>query len=171
MGFSGSGKTYFIENAIKLLKEKLNYNVSVIKNIYHHQIDEAGKDSYKFSEAGAHCVITRNIFNETTIFMKKEIDMEQLIDWFSKYPFVSDLVFFEGFRTLNYPSIICVKDLEEIEAQLLKDPHLSKVIKMISGLICTKKSLKEKYLDLPIIDIKKDFKSFLEIFNIKKNSN
>ena len=152
----------------------MNYNVSVIKNIYHHQIDEAGKDSYKFSEAGAHCVITRNIFNETTIFMKKEIDMEQLIDWFSKYPFNSDLIFFEGFRTLHYPSIICVKDLEEIEPQLLKDPHLSKVIKMISGLICTKKSFKEKYShqkDLPIIDIKKDFKSFLEILKIKEKSN
>ncbi|MHA2399095.1 MAG: GTP-binding protein, partial [Promethearchaeota archaeon] len=33
IGYSGSGKTYFIMNAIKLIKKQLSYNMAVIKNV------------------------------------------------------------------------------------------------------------------------------------------
>ena len=45
IGYSGSGKTYFIMTAVNYIKKQLNYNVSVIKNVKHHQIDKEGKDS------------------------------------------------------------------------------------------------------------------------------
>ena len=60
IGYSRSGKTFFILNAINLLKKNLNFNVAVIKNIHDHQIDEEGKDSYEFSRYGAKYSITKN---------------------------------------------------------------------------------------------------------------
>ena len=50
IGYSGSGKTHFIQKAIKRLKTEFNFEVVVIKNVHQHKIDEEGKDSYKFSE-------------------------------------------------------------------------------------------------------------------------
>ena len=47
IGYSGSGKTSFIVNAIKLLKINFSYSVVVIKNVKHHSIDKKGKDSTK----------------------------------------------------------------------------------------------------------------------------
>ncbi len=161
IGQSGSGKTGFILNAIKMLRENFNFQTAVIKNIHEHQIDKQGKDSFKFIEAGANYAITRNIYNENTIFIKKQIKLLKLIDWISTGPFKIDMIFTEGFRTLEYPSILCVKELEEIESQLTPN------VKMISGLICGKKELTDYNLNIPIINIERDFQKFLTIFNIK----
>jgi len=157
---SGTGKTHFISNAIKLLKKHLNYETAVIKNIHEHEIDERGKDSYKYCEAGAVYSVTKNINNENTIFLKKKIEIEDLINWLDQGPFKIDIFFIEGFKNLNYPSVLCVKDFNEIEDKLGKN------IKMISGLIC-KKNDEIRELEVPIVDIEKDFEKFLNIFNIK----
>ena len=61
VGYSGTGKTQLILNAISLFKENLNYKVAVIKNIHEHEIDKKGKDSYKYAEEGATFSITKNI--------------------------------------------------------------------------------------------------------------
>jgi len=45
IGYSGSGKTYLIEKIIRKLKVELNLEVSVIKYIHEHRVDEKGKDS------------------------------------------------------------------------------------------------------------------------------
>lgn len=160
IGFSGSGKTYLILNALKLLRSTLNYKVAVIKNIHEHQIDKKDKDSYKFGEAGAYFSITQNINDETTIFLKKKISSEKLIEWLLKGPFNVDLIFFEGFRKLNYPTILCLKNWEELESQLNYN------VKMISGLICLEEERKENELKIPIIDIENDFDKFLATFKI-----
>ena len=84
------------------------------------------------------------------------------MNWIANSPFELDIIFIEGFRNLDYPTILCIKDWEDLEPQLT-----DKVI-MISGLICTKdanKSEKTKQ-DIPILDIQDDFDKFLEIFNI-----
>ena len=161
VGYSGSGKTYLIENAIKLLKQNLNFQIAVIKNIHEHQIDEEGKDTFKFIKAGGNYAITKNMYNETTIFTRKDIDLSQIMDWISKGPFELDLIFIEGFRNLEYPTILCVKELDEIESQLTKH------VKMISGLICKKNKKTLDHLNIPIIDIEKNFEKFLEIFGLK----
>ena len=158
---SGTGKTHFITNAIKLLKIHLNYETAVIKNIHKHEIDEKGKDSYKYCEAGAVYSITKNVNNENTIFLKKEIEIDELINWLEQGPFKIDLFFIEGFKNLNYPSILCVKEYDEIENQLEKN------IKMISGLICNKNIVETREVKIPIINIEKEFERFLKIFNIK----
>jgi molybdopterin-guanine dinucleotide biosynthesis protein B len=161
IGYSGSGKTYFIENAIKLLTQKLNSQIAVIKNIHEHQIDEEGKDTFKYLEAGGNYAITKNIYNETTFFTRKDIDLPHIMDWISKGPFEIDLIFIEGFRNLEYPTILCVKALEDIE------PQLTKHIKMISGLICKKINRSLDNLSVPFVNIEKDFQKFLEIFGLK----
>ena len=161
IGQSGSGKTMLIAHAIKLLKLYLNYEVAVIKNIHEHQIDEEGKDSYVFSEAGAIYSITKNINNETVIFSKKELNIEKIIEWLLKGPFRIDLVFTEGFRSLEVPTIICLKELKELK------PQYNDNIKMISGLICTKNRDETNEFNLPIIDIQTDFDEFVKIFKIK----
>ena len=142
------------------MKLYLNYEVTVIKNIHEHQIDEEGKDSYVFSEAGATYSITKNIYNETVIFSKKELNIEMIIEWLLKGPFKIDLVFTEGFRSLEAPTIICLKELKELK------PQYNENIRMISGIICSKKIVESNEFNLPIIDIETDFDEFLKIFKI-----
>jgi molybdopterin-guanine dinucleotide biosynthesis protein B len=161
MGTSGSGKTHFITTAIKLLKERLNYEVAVVKNIHEHEIDKKGKDSYKYCEAGAVYSITKNINDENTIFLKKRINMEELIKWLENGPFKVDLVFIEGFKNLTYPTILCVEKFSEIENQLGEE------VKMISGRIMNSAIPEGHDLKLPMIDIEKEFEKFLEIFRIQ----
>ena len=160
IGLSGSGKTKFILDAIKLLKKERDYDVAVIKNIHEHQIDEKGKDSYMYAEMGAHYSITKNIYNETTIFLKKKITIEDLKEWILNGPFKTDIIFTEGFRDLNYPTVLCLKNLEELKSQLNKN------VKVISGVICSLNLIDKVNSKIPIIDIEKDFNKFLEIFNI-----
>ncbi|MFX0042537.1 MAG: molybdopterin-guanine dinucleotide biosynthesis protein B [Candidatus Hodarchaeota archaeon] len=161
IGYSGTGKTHFILNATKLLKKVLNKEVSVIKFIHEHQIDKEGKDSYKYSEVGVSYSVLKNIENETTIFLKKDIDIKSIIDWLSKGPYKTDFIFTEGFRELNYPTVLCITNFDEVESQLTRN------VKMISGAICLTMDNQKDYLNLPIINIEKEFKRFLKIFSIK----
>ena len=161
IGYSGSGKTRFIQKAIRKLKTELNFEVMVIKNIHQHQIDEEGKDSYKFTEAGAVLSIIKNKLNENAIFFKKKINIEELIRWVIKGPFKVDVIFTEGFRDLSYPTILCVKKLSEIKNQLNDN------VKAISGLTITSKLNQKSEIKLPIVDVEEKFESFLKIFEIK----
>ena len=161
IGYSGSGKTHFIQKTIRRLKTELNFEVVVIKNIHQHQIDEKGKDSYIFTEAGAVYSIIKNKLDENAIFFKKKINIEELIRWVIKGPFKVDIIFTEGFRNLAYPTVLCVKELSEIK------PQINENVKVISGLIATSKLNQKKEIKLPIVGAEKNLKSFLKIFEIK----
>ena len=161
IGYSGSGKTHFIQKAIRRLKTELNFDVMVLKNIHQHQIDKEGKDSYIFTEAGAIYSIIKNKFNEKAIFFNKKINIEELIRWIIKGPFKIEIVFTEGFRNLPYPTILCVKKKSEIS------PQLNESVKVISGLITTSKVSQKSEIKLPIVDTEENFENFLKIFEIK----
>jgi molybdopterin-guanine dinucleotide biosynthesis protein B len=158
IGYSGSGKTYIIENLIRKLKIKLNLEVGVIKYVHEHQIDEEGKDSFRFSKSGAIFSIIRNNLSETAIFFKEGINLDDLILWLNTSPFKLDVIFFESFRNLPYPTILCVDDLNQIKSQLNEN------VKMISGLIAINEDAQSEDVDLPIIDVEKNFKEFCKIF-------
>ena len=161
IGYSGSGKTYFIMNVIKLLKHRLDFNVAVIKNIKHHQIDKKGKDSHNFTESGASYSIIQNLSKDMAIFLKaEEIGLVDFIKWLERGPYEIDVIFTEGFRNLNNPTILCISNIDEIE------PQLTDNVKMISGIICRNEIIEGITLDIPIINIEEDFQRFLEIFNI-----
>jgi len=158
IGYSGSGKTYFITRAIQLLKSEFNYNIACIKNVHQHPIDKRGKDSNLYTEAGATFSIIKNKFNEHALFIKKELEINTIIKWLENAPIKIDLIFIESFRNLNYPSILCIKDNEEIS------PQLTSNVRMISGII--KPDTFNYKTDIPLIDIELDFQKFLKIFEI-----
>jgi len=161
IGYSGSGKTYFIMNAIKLLKLKMHLNVAVIKNVKHHQIDEKGKDSRMFTESGACYSVIQNLNKEMAVFLNaRDINFNRLIKWLDQGPYEIDVIFTEGFRNLNNPTILCISKIDEIE------PQLTDNVKMISGIICGKKSYNKITLGIPILNIEEDFQRFLDIFDI-----
>ncbi|MBY8989126.1 MAG: molybdopterin-guanine dinucleotide biosynthesis protein MobB [Candidatus Lokiarchaeota archaeon] len=161
IGFSGSGKTYFIMKAIELFKRQLKCNVTVIKNVKHHQVDEKGKDSHIFTKSGANYSIIQNINNEMAIFLKaEEIGFEKLIKWLEQGPYKIDIVFTEGFRDLNNPTVLCVNNIEEIKTQVAKN------VKIISGAICAKEKVEDIPYNIPLINIEESFERFLDIFKI-----
>ena len=160
IGYSGSGKTHLIEFIIKKFKTEFNLEVSVVKNIHEHRIDEEGKDSFKFSEAGAVFSVIKNKFNQNAIYLNKEISLDTLINWLNKSPYKVDLIIIEGFRNVSYPTILCVKELKDIDVQLNKN------VKLISGLITLNKVSEEKESQIPIFSIQQNFERFTKIFNI-----
>jgi len=160
IGYSGSGKTHVIENLIRKLKFELNLEVGVIKYIHEHQLDEEGKDSFRFSQSGAVFSIIKNRFDESAIFIKKEVILDDLIQWLDDSPFKLDMIIFESFRNLPYPTILCVEDLNHIGSQLNEN------VKIISGIIITSDFTQDKGLNLPIVDVEKDFKEFCKIFGL-----
>ncbi|MFX1571934.1 MAG: molybdopterin-guanine dinucleotide biosynthesis protein B [Promethearchaeota archaeon] len=162
IGYSGSGKTNFIITAIKLFKRYLNYDVAIIKNVKHHQIDKEGKDSYKFTEAGATYSIIGNEKRKIAIFTKFSNNfLNEITNWLEKGPFKIQICLTEGFRNLNNPAVLCIKNFDEIDEQLTRN------VKVISGIILLSNIELESFSNIPIIDIEKDFRKFLKIFKIK----
>ncbi len=160
IGYSGSGKTHLIEFLIKKFKSEFSFEVSVVKYIHEHRIDEEGKDSFKFSEAGAVFSVIKNKFNQNAIYLNKKISLDALISWLNKSPYKVDLIIIEGFRNVSYPTILCVKDLREIDAQLNRN------VKLISGIITLNKVSEERESEIPIFSIQRNFERFTKIFNI-----
>ena len=160
IGYSGSGKTHLIEFLIKKFKTELDLEVSVVKYIHEHRIDEEGKDSFKFSEAGAVFSVIKNKFNQNAIYLNKKISLDALINWLNKSPYKVDLIIIEGFRDVAYPTILCAKELQDIDVQLNKN------VKLISGLIALNKLSEERKDQIPIFSIQPNFERFTKIFNI-----
>ncbi len=160
IGYSGSGKTHLIEFIINKFKIEFNFEVGVIKNIHEHRVDEEGKDSYKFSEAGAVFSIIKNKLNQNAIYLNKKINLDALIDWLNTSPYKVDLIIIEGFRDISYPTILCVKNIEDIDSQLNEN------VKIISGLITLNKISEESEFNIPIFNIQQNFEKFTKIFNI-----
>jgi len=158
IGFSGTGKTHLITRAIQRFKNEFDMESAVIKNIHEHQIDKEGKDSYIYTKEGANYAITKNIYDETTIFLKKEVSIIELIEWLKKGPFKIDIIFTEGFRDLNVPTILCLKKWEEIDEQELKN------VKMISGIISLE-SERKSINEIPIVNVNKNFQRFKDLFD------
>ncbi|GAG80373.1 unnamed protein product [marine sediment metagenome] len=160
IGYSGSGKTHIIEFLIKKFKTEFDIEVSVIKYIHEHKIDEEGKDSFKFSEVGAVFSVIKNKFNQNAIYLNKKISLDALINWLNKSPYKVDLIIIESFRNVSYPTLLCVKELKDIDTQLNKN------VKAISGLITLNKANEKRKDQIPIFSIEQNFERFTKIFKI-----
>ena len=133
IGYSKSGKTTSIENLIKWIKQNGEFDglVCVIKNIAHNDfsIDTKGKNTYRFSEAGADIVVARSNI-ETVMIVKYEIDLFDIIKdinekferklSFSRSPRKNHkkIIILEGFRDYLGPTILSIKTIEEVQPQL-----------------------------------------------------
>jgi molybdopterin-guanine dinucleotide biosynthesis protein B len=99
---SGAGKTTLIESLVRVLKGK-GYRVGVLKHdVKKFEIDHPGKDSYRFTEAGADSVVIASPSKLAMIRrMEKEKSIGELLWLFRE----EDIVIVEGFRNNPYPKI------------------------------------------------------------------
>ncbi|MBU3073629.1 molybdopterin-guanine dinucleotide biosynthesis protein B [Clostridium estertheticum] len=99
---SNTGKTTLIEKLIKALKLR-NYSVGVLKHDAHKfDIDKEGKDSFKFSAAGADNVIISSCEKLAMIHkVEKEVPIDEILLLFKEI----DIVLIEGYKDNNFPKI------------------------------------------------------------------
>lgn len=100
-GPSNSGKTTLILKVARKLIHEYGKEVAIIK---HDPKDKArfdveGKDSYKFSDAGAEVIVTSPY--RTTYFSQRQKELDEMIRLFDKF----DILLVEGLKNLQLPRI------------------------------------------------------------------
>ncbi len=94
-GESGSGKTTLIEKIVKELVSR-NYKIGVIKHSPHHPgLEEAGKDTWKYSRAGAAVIC---LATDQQLFVIKESHSHQMPEELLANFAGMDLVLAEGYK-------------------------------------------------------------------------
>ena len=103
VGYSGSGKTSFIEKLIRALVDR-GYRVVTVKHDVHgFEIDRPGKDSYRHRMAGASRVIISSPKRFALIEeLGEEVAVEDIIDRFCRD---ADIVITEGYKKGPFPKI------------------------------------------------------------------
>lgn len=98
--FSGTGKTTLIEKLILKLKAQ-GYRVAVIKHDAHRfEIDKEGKDSWRFTKAGADMTLISSA-EKTAIIEQRPRTFEENISMIHDV----DLILVEGYKQENIPRI------------------------------------------------------------------
>ena len=105
-GFSGSGKTTLIEKLIVNLKAR-GLRVAVIKHDRHQiDIDREGKDSWRFSQAGADISIVSSS-EKTALIEQRELSFQQAAAMVHDV----DLILVEGYKEEPLSQIgVCRKE-------------------------------------------------------------
>lgn len=102
-GYSGSGKTTLIEKLIPAL-EKRGIRTAVIKHDAHGlRFDTEGKDSARFSSAGAVCSLV-NGPEQSAIFLQRALSLEKSLKALAVLS-EADLILIEGYKNNEYPQI------------------------------------------------------------------
>jgi len=174
IGYSKSGKTASIEKLISYLHDK-NYIVLAFKHIHqdNFSIDTPGKNTWKYSQAGADVVVSQSP-DESAILFNRRIDpllMVKSIKNLIKSSFKSDqrsndkriIVILEGFRDLEGKKVLCAKNLEDIKTQM------DASITVISGSIFSNDSeLKSAKTEIPakFINILENPEELLKVLEI-----
>lgn len=101
VGYSNSGKTTLIERLIAVMRQD-GIRVAVIKHDAHNfQIDHEGKDSWRFTQAGAD--VTALISDSrSALFENRLLPLETLLDRITDV----DLILVEGFKRASWPKIL-----------------------------------------------------------------
>lgn len=115
VGKSGTGKTTFLERLIPVLKAR-GLRLAVLKHDAHQfEMDKPGKDTYRFTAAGADVVTISNA--EKFALIEQPEQELSLVDIVSRLPQV-DLVLTEGYKKSRYPKI-------EIHRAVLQRPLIA----------------------------------------------
>ncbi|HBV96093.1 MAG: molybdopterin-guanine dinucleotide biosynthesis protein MobB [Peptococcaceae bacterium BICA1-7] len=102
VGYSGSGKTTFLEKLIPELKAR-NIKVGIIKHHGHDiEIDTPGKDTWRHSRAGADAVAISTA-KKVAVFRRVEAEMD--LDHLARAMGDMDIVLTEGYKRGNKPKI------------------------------------------------------------------
>lgn len=125
VGYSGTGKTSFIEKLIPLLK--VQGEVGIIKHLGEHVYSlEKGKDTTRYYEQGI--AVSAGIDSEKTVIIVREDRLEQSLRMFSDAGI--DFCIVEGFKSVSFPCIV-IGDLKVGES-LLQNPSPEEVIPELS---------------------------------------
>ena len=112
-GYSNSGKTTLMTHVIRYLSDQ-GLRVAVIKHDGGHdvQIDQEGKDTWRFHEAGAPLVAIQSK-TQTAWFDYSPIQLEEIIQRMTTgFP---DLILIEGFKWEAYPKLVVIRSEEDQE--------------------------------------------------------
>ncbi len=102
VGRSGTGKTTLLERLIPVLKGR-GLTLAVLKHDAHHfEMDKPGKDTYRFTAAGADVVAISN--REKFAMVEQPGEELSLREIISRLPRV-DIVLTEGYKRSVYPKI------------------------------------------------------------------
>lgn len=108
VGISGCGKTTLLEQVVRDLTSR-GYRVAVVKHSHHHlDVDQEGKDTWRFASAGAHAVAISTA-GQIAIMERVtgEMDLVELVRFFSSR---ADIVLTEGYKSGDNPKILVSAD-------------------------------------------------------------
>lgn len=141
VGKSGTGKTTFLEKLIPELKSR-GLRLAVLKHDAHHfEMDRPGKDTYRFTAAGADVVTISN--REKLAIIEQPQEELSVAEIVSRLPQV-DVVLTEGYKKSHYPKI-------EIHRKELNRPLIAAPQELLA--IMTDERLETPVLQLPLTDV------------------
>tara|TARA_B100000029_G_C17469367_1_gene921426 strand:- start:692 stop:1174 length:483 start_codon:yes stop_codon:yes gene_type:complete len=109
IGWKNSGKTYYVQEIIKILRKK-GYSVASIKHAHHEfDVDKPKTDSFLHRKAGSQQVIissSKRWVKITELENSTEKNLTELIQQLS----TTDIVIVEGFKNDNHPKIEIIKE-------------------------------------------------------------
>ncbi len=125
VGKKNAGKTTLIKTLIPELKER-GHRVGTLKyNIKEFKIDHEGKDTYKYYHSGADSIALTS--QDEIAVIKKVTDPPGISEIIAKYLNDVNIVFVEGYKGEDYPSIKIVESKEtETDNELIlirEDPE------------------------------------------------
>ncbi len=141
VGKSGTGKTTFLEQLIPVLKGR-GLRLAVLKHDAHHfEMDKPGKDTYRFTAAGADVVTISNAEKFAMLErLQTELSVAEIV---ARLPQV-DIVLTEGYKKSHYPKI-------EIHRAELNCPLIAAPEELLA--IMTDEKLDSPTLQLDLSDI------------------
>jgi len=128
IGYSKSGKTASIEAIISYLSSK-NIHCMAFKHVHRENfsIDTPGKNTWKYSQAGAKIVCSKSNA-ESALILNWDVPPTTLIKCVeflasSEMGINKDSIafIFEGFRELSHKKVLCIKSFEDIAPQIDQD--------------------------------------------------
>ena len=144
---SGTGKTTLVEALISELTAR-GHRVGALKHDAHKfEIDRPGKDSRRFTEAGAEVMVL--VSDETVAMVQKPKTPEKLDNILHKWFNGLDLVLVEGYKTSDLPKV-------EIQRAELDKPLLSRGERHDPNLVAVVTDLNDHViqdLDVPVLPL------------------
>lgn len=121
IGKSNSGKTTLLEKLLPALQQR-GYRVAVIKHHAHagFEIDQAGKDTWRFAQAGSDVVV---IAAPDKLAMIERLPHELSLDELAQRLQNVDLILTEGFKRAGKPAIEVIR--KERSLELIGDPNFT----------------------------------------------
>lgn len=112
-GYSNSGKTTLLTHIIRRLSSE-GLRVAVIKHDGGHdfELDQTGKDTWQFKEAGAPLVAIQSK-TKTAWLDYSPVELPEIINRISTGN--PDIIFIEGFKYADYPKIVLIRREEDKE--------------------------------------------------------